>query len=229
MAPTVLPKLPAPHAEFVKYLAANVDKTMTELVEPYRKFEAQLREVYAQEPDHEALKDPHVNVVPIFAGDTDKILTRARDLEKETDKEKESYIMALPQDKRRPDGSPAVVQSLRDFQHNFSVFSESSLIDLDWNNVVAAGSSVVNTLLPVPKEYKTSKRALREYYHEKFCPASDVDLFLYGLTEEEALEKITQIESRIRDSILTETTTVRTKNAITICSQYPTRHVQVYI
>lgn len=55
--------------------------------------------------------------------------------------------------------------------------------------------------------------------HEKFCPASDVDLFLYGLNEEQAVEKIRKIEAAVRDGILTETTTVRTKNAITICSR----------
>ena len=48
-------------------------------------------------------------------------------------------------------------------------------------------------------------------------PASDVDLFLYGLNEEQAIEKIKQIEARVRDAILSETTVVRTKNAITIC------------
>lgn len=51
----------------------------------------------------------------------------------------------------------------------------------------------------------------------RFAPASDVDLFLYGLTEEQAIEKIQQIEAAVRDAILTETTTVRTKHAITIC------------
>lgn len=70
---------------------------------------------------------------------------------------------------------------------------------------------------------------MREYYHEHLAPASDVDLFLYGLTEEQALEKIKQIERSIKDSILHEVTTIRTKNAITIASQYPTRHVQIVL
>lgn len=229
MAPTVLPEIPVPHAQLVNYLAEHPDTPMTELIEPYRKFESKLRHVYAQERTHDALKDPYINVLPVFTEDTPKILTRARNLEAETEEEKEKYIMALPKEKRRPHSSPAVVGSLKEFQHNFGVFSESSLAELNWNNVVAAGSSVVNTLMPVPKEYKTSKRALREYYHEKYCPASDVDLFLYGLTEEQALEKIKEIETSIRDAILTETTTVRTKHAITICSQYPTRHVQIVL
>jgi ankyrin repeat protein len=61
------------------------------------------------------------------------------------------------------------------------------------------------------------------------APASDVDLFIYGLTEEQAIEKINQIEIKVRDSILSETTTIRTKHAITIASQYPTRHVQIVL
>lgn len=64
---------------------------------------------------------------------------------------------------------------------------------------------------------------------KQLAPASDVDLFLYGLNEKEAIEKIKQIESKIRDSILSETTVVRTKNAITIISEYPTRHVQIVL
>lgn len=203
---------------------------MVELLEPYRHFEAQLRQLYAQEPDNDALKNEHINVFPLFNdGEKPDIKIRARNLEGEPQAEKDRYVMTLPDEQRRPDGSPAVVQSLKEFQHNFNVFSESSLVDLDWSNVVASGSSVVNTLLPVPERYRDSKRALREFYHEKFCPASDVDLFIYGLTEEQATEKIKQIETRVRDSILTETTTVRTKNAITICSQYPTRHIQIVL
>lgn len=130
---------------------------------------------------------------------------------------------------RKPSGSPAVVSSFKDFQKNFNLFSESSLADLDWNNVVAAGSAVTTALLPVPEKWAGSKRSLREYYHEHLAPASDVDLFLYGLSEEEGLEKIKQIERNIKDGILHETTTIRTKNAITIASQYPTRHVQIVL
>jgi hypothetical protein len=230
MSALQLPKVPVRHAELVRYIAENPDRSMVELLEPYRHFEAQLRQLYAQEPESDLLKNEHINVLTLLT-DVEKsdIKIRARDLEAEPQAEKDRYVMSLPDGQRRPHGSPAVVQSLKEFQHNFNVFSESSLVDLDWRNVVASGSSVVNTLLPVPERYRDSKRALREFYHEKFCPASDVDLFIYGLTEEQAVEKIKQIETRIRDSILTETTTVRTKNAITICSQYPTRHIQIVL
>jgi hypothetical protein len=137
--------------------------------------------------------------------------------------------MPLKDEERKPNGAPAVVPSLKDFQQNFNLFSESSLTDLDWSNVVAAGSAVTTALLPVPEKWAGSKRSLREYYHEHLAPASDIDLFLYGLNEEQALEKIKQIERNIKDSILHETTTIRTKNAITIASQYPTRHIQIVL
>jgi hypothetical protein len=137
--------------------------------------------------------------------------------------------MTLKDKDRKKDRSPAIVSSFKDFQQNFNLFSESSLTDLDWSNVVAAGSAVTTALLPVPEKWAGSKRSLREYYHEHLAPASDVDLFIYGLNEEQALKKIKQIEKNIKDSILHETTTIRTKNAITIASQYPTRHVQIVL
>ncbi|KAI1269144.1 ankyrin repeat protein [Xylariaceae sp. FL1019] len=229
MSASELPRLPAAHDELVNYIANRSSTPLETLIEPYRRFEAQLREVYAQDRKNPILDDPYLNVLPLFTKDTPNIKTRARDVASETQEEKDKYIMSLPDDKRRANGSPATVESLKEFRHNFNVFSESSLAEMDWNNVVAAGSSVVNCILPVPSEFTKSKRALREYYHERFCPASDVDLFLYGLNEEQAIEKIKDIETRIRDAILSEVTVVRTKNAITICSQYPTRHVQIVL
>ncbi|PNY22667.1 Uncharacterized protein TCAP_07089, partial [Tolypocladium capitatum] len=229
MAALDLPELPAPLQELARHIAQHPETPMTDIVAPYRHFEARLREVYAQDRENPALDDPYINVVPLFNQDTKLITTRARDLSAESEEDKSKYVMALPDDKRRPHGSPATVADVAEFQHNFSVFSESSLVEMDWSNVVAAGSSVVNCLLPVPEEFNTSKRKLREYYHEKFCPASDVDLFLYGLTHDQAIEKMKQIERGVRDALLNEVAVVRTKYAITIASQYPVRHVQIVL
>ncbi|KAF7930900.1 hypothetical protein EAE99_004150 [Botrytis elliptica] len=228
-APIDLPSLPAPIKDFIPYLSQNPTKNISTIIEPYKTYESELRKVYAQQPDHEAVKDGAVNLVPIFSGHENDLKVRARDLDNESKEESEKYIMPLKDEERRPNGSPAVVGSIKDFQTNFNLFSESSLADLDWNNVVAAGSAVTTSLLPIPEKWAGSKRAMREYYHEHLAPASDVDLFLYGLTEAEGLEKIKQIETNIRDAILHETTTIRTKNAITIASQYPTRHVQIVL
>ncbi|KAI4673784.1 uncharacterized protein J4E84_010929 [Alternaria hordeiaustralica] len=222
-----LPQVPVRHTDWITHVAAHPETSLHTLLEPYKEYDSKLREVFAQQPEHPAIAEP--NILPIFAGRESELKIRARNPEDESEAERERYLMPLDEEDRKPTGSPAVVQSLNEFQTNFQLFSESSLVDMDWSNVVVAGSAVVTSLLPVPEEHSGSKRALREYYHQKLAPASDVDLFLYDLTEEQAIEKIKQIEQRIRDSILTETTTVRTKNAITIASQYPTRHVQIVL
>ncbi|KAH6620537.1 hypothetical protein C7974DRAFT_426687 [Boeremia exigua] len=225
--PIALPDLPVEHAEWISHVSSHSSTPLRELLAPYKEYDARLREVFAQQPSHPAIGKP--NVVPLFTGNEQDVKIRARNIDSEMDEERERYLMPLDDANRKPDGAPAIVQSLKEFQTNFQLFSESALVDMDWSNVVVAGSAVVTSLLPVPAEHNTSKRALREYYHQKLAPASDVDLFLYDLTEEQAIEKIKQIEQRIRDSILTETTTIRTKNAITIASQYPTRHVQIVL
>jgi hypothetical protein len=226
---STLPHVPVKHKDFIPYLVSNFPKPLIELLEPFKQYDAKLREVFAQEPGHLALADPHLNVVPVFNGHEKDVKIHARDLRTESVEEKEKYIMPLKSRDRRPTGSPAIVQDLKTFETNFALFSESALVDLDWSNVVAAGSSVVTCLLPVPKKYAQSKKTLRQLYHQMIAPASDVDLFLYGLSEEEAIKKIIQIEQCIKESILTETTTIRTKNAITIVSKYPTRHIQIVL
>lgn len=205
-APTKLslPSLPVPIKEFIPYFANYSTTPVNKLVEPFKNYEAELRKFYAQKPDDPALKDGLTNMVPVFDGHESDLKVRARKLDQESEEEKQRYVMPLLKEERKPDGAPAVVTSLKEFQKNFSIFSESSLSELDWNNVVAAGSSVTTSLIPVPKKWSSSKKAMREYYHEKLAPASDVDLFLYGLTEEEGYEKIKQIEASIKDSILHE-------------------------
>ncbi|KAI4249359.1 MAG: hypothetical protein LQ352_005680, partial [Teloschistes flavicans] len=226
-APFVLPKLPVPHSNFVPFINGKNSDEVTKFVAPYNEYEARLREGFAQHRDHQSLQDPKVNAVPVFNRDEDVLRICQRDVDPKTHHEK--YIIPLSAKNRKSAGAAATVVSLQDFKKNFNLFSESSLADLDWSNVVAAGSSVVTPLLPIPAKYNTSKKALREYYHHQLAPSSDVDLFIWGLDEAAALEKIKQIEASVRNAILEEVTTVRTKNAITIVSHYPIRHVQIVL
>jgi hypothetical protein len=227
MASQGRPELPAPLSGLVKYIHEHPEIPVSQILGPYHKHEGYLRALFAQDGQNPILDNPYVNTLPLFTEVSELVTTRARNPALETEEERSRYIMPLSDQKRRKDGSPAIVASLAEFQRNFSIFSEASLAEMDWSNVVAAGSSIVNCLLPIPEEYKVNKRKLRQYFHEVFCPASDVDLFLYGLTEEEAIEKIKAIEEAVRDTLLKDVTVVRTKYAITIASHYPTRHIQV--
>ncbi|KAK2757575.1 hypothetical protein FQN54_004544 [Arachnomyces sp. PD_36] len=234
-----LPSIPAPLEDFIPYFTNAPGRDLGRL-QPYLDYEAKLRQIYAQEPDNLLLQDDNVNTVPVYAGHTDSVKIRARDLDAESQAEREHYLLPLPAKGKGPaatvpakarkeSGSAAVVPTKRDFETNFDIFTESSLRYLDWNNVVAAGSSVVTSLLPLDHPQNESRRAQREYYNQKLAPASDVDLFIHGLDEESAFKKLAQIEANIRDAVLCETTVVRTKYAVTIVSQYPVRHIQIVL
>ncbi|PLN86818.1 ankyrin [Aspergillus taichungensis] len=225
-----LPKLPTSHSRLLAWIQSQPHTPISELIQPFNAYEAEVRKLFAQEPSNPILQTNDLSVIPLYGpdGSTD-VRIRARNPSAESQETRDKYMIPLKEEQRKPHGSPAVVPRLEEFRHNLSVFSEGALSEMDWSNVVVAGSAVVTSMLPVPEKYRGSKRLLREYYHEKFTPASDVDLFLYGLTEEQAIDKIKQIETKIKDAIIYETTSVRTKNAITIVSQYPTRHVQIVL
>lgn len=202
-----LPPLPiASFQDFIPYFNRQ-GAPSSEILRPFLLYENELRKVYAQQPDHSAvIGGRECNLVTIYDGTGSQLRIRARDIEAETVEDKSRYLMQLGPTNRKSTGDQAVVASFEDFQKNFNIFSESSLADLDWNNVVACGSSVTTSLVPVPDRWAKSKRSLRQYYHEEFAPASDVDLFLYGLTEAQAVDKIKQIERAVKDSLLAETT-----------------------
>jgi hypothetical protein len=145
-----LPALPVPLHDFIPYIAKHEPK---KALEPFKVYESKLREVFAQKPDNAIAADPRANILPLFDGHEDNLKIRARDMSKSI-LEKDKYLLTLPNEKRMPDGSPAIVGSMKEFKNNFNLFSESSLVDLDWSNVVAAGSSVVTSLLPVPAPHK---------------------------------------------------------------------------
>jgi hypothetical protein len=92
--PSTLPSVPAKHVDFIPYLSSHASTPLPELLEPYKRYDAKLREVFAQEPNHPALNDPYINVVPVFGDDgrQEKVKIRARDLHGESELEKEKYV-----------------------------------------------------------------------------------------------------------------------------------------
>jgi hypothetical protein len=157
-----LPTLPVPHSQFIPYLEKQ--DVMKQALEPYKIYENKLREVFAQEPANVITADPHVNVLPLFDGHEEMLKIRARDMNVSMH-EKDKYLLTLPDGERKPSGTPAIVSSMKEFKNNFNLFSEGSLVDLDWSNIVAAGSSVVTSLLPVKVSYipREVRTGLSEY------------------------------------------------------------------
>ncbi|KAF7508658.1 hypothetical protein GJ744_009050 [Endocarpon pusillum] len=154
-----LPSLPASMQDFIPYLASQ--SKVAEALEPYKDYEGKLRETFAQHRDSPVLNDHHINTVPLFAGHEQMIKVRARDLDHETHEERDKYLLPLSAGDRKLNGSSAMVGSIKEFRSNFNLFSESSLVDLDWNNIVAAGSSVFTSLLPVGAPHNKNPTTMR--------------------------------------------------------------------
>ncbi|ODH53226.1 hypothetical protein GX48_00422 [Paracoccidioides brasiliensis] len=226
-----LPSIPVPLNDFISYLDKNSrDEVLTgSVMAPFKAYKYKLCEVFAQEPDNKILEDPHLNVLPVYNGQAERLKVKARDLLNESPADAEKDILPLIHRALKGNGGPAIVPTFDQFMDNFRLLSELSLVDMDWSNVVVSGSAVTTCLLPVPDKCSSSRKAQREYYHEKIAPSSGVDLFLYGLNEEQAIEKIKQIETCVRNSILEEVSVIRSKDALTIVSKYPVRHVQIVL
>ncbi|KAI0059327.1 ankyrin [Artomyces pyxidatus] len=191
--------------------------------------EAELRKLFATDKANTRLNDTHVGLVDVFAAPSIIKITRARVVQDEDDLTAK-HVMALPDARRRKEGVPAMVGNIDSFAKNWSVFTEGSLSQLlDWNNVVAAGGSVLACIEPLPNAATVSKRAMRKHYHDKTFPSSDVDLFLWGMNAEQAERKINQIYEAVRDSVPWDVTCVRTKHTVSIHSQYPYRCVQIVL
>ncbi|KAH9949864.1 ankyrin [Amylocystis lapponica] len=208
---------------------AEAFDALSNALQPSLDDEAELRKLFATDKTNPRLKDIHVGLVDIFDAPQDIRTTRAR-VPKYEDDLIAKHIMPLSEERRRKDGAPAIVETLDEFKQNWAIFSEGSLSQLlDWNNVVAAGGSAQACLNPVPESAKVSKRALRKHFHTNAYPTSDVDLFLYGLTPEQAEAKIISIYEAVRDSVPWDVTCVRTKHTVSIHSQYPYRAVQIVL
>ncbi|TFY63651.1 hypothetical protein EVG20_g6224 [Dentipellis fragilis] len=193
------------------------------VLQPFLDDEAELRKLFAQDMTNSRLADKHVGLVDVFAAPEDSRLTRARVVADDADLTAK-YVMPLPASHRRADHTPSTVDDLDEFKKNWAIFTEGSLSQLfDWNNVVAAGGSVLACMTPVPDVAKASKRSMRKYFHEAAYPTSDIDLRV------KAENKIRIIYEAVRDSVPWDVTCVRTKHTVSIHSQYPYRSVQIVL
>jgi hypothetical protein len=95
----------------------------------------------------------------------------------------------FPLEKRETSG-PAIV-SQETFLKQFGMFTENQLKELNWDNVFVAGGSVLASVTPAKKG--SAPYQIREYYQSDIFAASDIDLFIYGISPEAATAKVCKI------------------------------------
>ncbi|KAI1643377.1 uncharacterized protein F4817DRAFT_350105 [Daldinia loculata] len=223
---------PTPSSHFISYLAKNPRTPTRKLLQPYLTYEARLRELFAK-------NDPQVhdlaNLVPVYNGQEDMFKIRTIDRQLADD---DKYIMPLKDDQREADGSLAITSSLADYRDNFDGFTHGTLAGLDWSNIVVAGSSALLPLLSYRRdvhiEYDHAIENPLETYYQTTAGSSDIDIFLYGLdNEDDAVRRILELENIVRKNqrlFTGQALSLRSKNAITFISpRYPFRHVQVIL
>ncbi|TFK64176.1 ankyrin [Pluteus cervinus] len=202
--------------------------SLDDALKPSLDDEADLRRLFATEKDNARLKDPYVGLIDIFSAPGDIRTTRARVVKDDEDLAAK-YVMPLTEVDRRKEGTSSMANDLEEFKKSWAIFTEASLSTLDWSNVVAAGGAVQACLAPLSDETKSSKKNLRKHLHTVAYPTSDVDLFIWGLTPEQAEVKMHAIYNAVQDAVPWDVTCVRTKHTVSIHSQYPYRSIQIVL
>ncbi|OTB10039.1 hypothetical protein K445DRAFT_27965 [Daldinia sp. EC12] len=226
------PSLPGAPSQFISYLDQNQGDPTRALLQPYLGYEKWLRHEFVN-PDAEI--DCYSNLVPVFNGQESLFKIRTIDY---LLADKSRYLMPLQDHQREENNSLAIVESLEKYQCNFDGFTRGILAGLDWSNIVVAGSSALLPLLSRRKdvdiEGDPAVEKPAETYYQITASTSDIDIFLYGIDDEEAaVRRIVEVENVIRKNqnlFPNKALALRSENAITfIAPKWPFRHVQVIL
>jgi hypothetical protein len=102
-------------------------------------------------------------------------------------------------------GTPVAVATTEEFLQHWNSFSQSVLpAEWEWSNIICAGGAVLACVVPL-KEYQNNALAQRKFYAEGPWNSSDVDIFIYGLTPEEATAKIHALLQMFRNHLFVRT------------------------
>ena len=160
-----------------------------------------------------SIDDPHVHLVDVYSNNHTFV-------QQQPSAGEASLPLLFEQQNARQMGQLVIVDEAT-FKKNWDNFTSGSLKGLDWSNIFVAGGSILRCVDTFQVKEGESN-------------GSDVDLFLYGLTDDQANEKIRSIFETVRAN--TEGSgqkqaveIVRTKNAVTIIGNYPLRHVQIIL
>lgn len=162
-------------------VSSSTYEEFSKTLENIRAKENEYRTIFANpsiNPSSECLSDKYCMLFPIY---DQYELFKYRDLFPE-----EAALPKICQLEVRKGKEEQCISTSEEFKENFDVLTEGMLRKINWNNVVVAGGSVQACLHTVSKEYNKSRKTLRKYFHEKEYSGVDVDIFIYGLDEDEA-------------------------------------------
>lgn len=181
-----------------------------------------LRILFAQDRMNLDIQDPHVNCLDITTSSQYCRLEDPPPIPLVC-----NFATISDFDKFNP---PHSIVSLESFKKRFHWFSSGCLGNLSWKGIFVAGGCVSACLKYYPElencESVQIEQARFTDLHLRLYKESDIDIFFYDMSSEEANQKLIAISKLFSDD---EILIVRTNSAVTFCCQYPRRHVQVVL
>lgn len=211
------------YEHFLRYVEQHPDEPVPELLKTFTNENRKLR-IISRTPAEDTLAD----LVTLFdhPDDIQTLQTRVQATKNGPEPSKDHQLMFLPAARRNAPDFFSIIASQAEFESNFHVVTDGLLRGLNWSNIVAAGSAVTASLFAAPSE-NASSLELGLDHHRSLVPTIPVDLFLYGLEDIDAVEKLIHIEECIKKAVGSDVLTIRTAQRITIVSQGPYRDVTI--
>ena len=129
------------------------------------------RELFAQIRDSPIISDNHLMLIDVYKNKD--IFNYAK-----WSKEEEELPKVFPLKSEELKDGPCIVEK-KEFERNFVVFGEDQFKYMNWNNVLAAGGSVLAALTPVPGEHGLDNKTKRKYYHDIVKKKFKFSLFFF--------------------------------------------------
>eukprot|EP01090_Pellita_catalonica_P000570 TRINITY_DN10390_c0_g1_i2.p1 TRINITY_DN10390_c0_g1~~TRINITY_DN10390_c0_g1_i2.p1 ORF type:complete len:665 (-),score=119.73 TRINITY_DN10390_c0_g1_i2:35-2029(-) len=175
--------------------------------------EDRYRRMFAEERESSQLDDPHLLLLDVFDQSEEQWKFK-----EETAEEKMVPHLLNHWRKAEPVEfeKRAIVATQKEFEKNFDEFTGGMFKGMDWSNVIVAGGAVLANVL--------GRESIQSKYKD-----SDIDMFVYGLTDEEANEKLKHIHSVVTKNAKGDGGVIRTRRTVTLLNTYPYRHAQVIL
>ncbi|PPQ70086.1 hypothetical protein CVT26_013420 [Gymnopilus dilepis] len=207
-----------------------VDHPIDHVLEDALVVEHEIRSLLACDPQNVQLQDKFLGLFDVFSIAPAARRHRAREIDPGTTDLHKHYVFPLPQNKRKTTLTPSAVPNIEAFKRNWEIFTHRALFKMstkDWQNVLAAGGSVL-ACIKRPNS-NTSAQRLNEYYQSSVYESSDIDLFLWGLTPEQAEVKMKDIYRAVCEATAWKVTCVRKANTVSLHTKFPYRPIQIVL
>ena len=171
--------------------------------------EEKYRNLFVTDRSQAAQLSPHVHLINVF-NNTDSFVYEKQTTEEESIPSILSYYKEV-----KEEGKLAIASSYKEFITSWNSLTSNQFKNMNWNNVFVAGGSILACLQ-------------KNQFDEISYRSTDIDMFIYGLSEDEANKKLEEIYILLQKNAKS-TKLIRSQYAITIIGLFPFRHTQVVL